>query len=118
MPLTYVLLGIIAGILGGVFGIGGATVMVPSLVLLFSYSQHQAQGTTLAAMVPPIGLLAAWHYYKQGNVKIIPALLIAAGFFLGGYIGALLAGKISDILLKKMFGFFLLFVAIRLILTK
>jgi len=118
MQPVYILLGIFAGICGGFFGIGGAVIMVPSLVFLFDYSQHQAQGTTLAAMVPPIGLLAAWRYYTHGHVNIIPAVLIALGFFLGGYLGALFAGRIPDIVLKKLFGVLLLIIAMRLIIMK
>jgi len=118
MPVAYILVGIVAGIFGGLFGIGGATIIVPVLVLLFDFNQHQAQGTTLALMIPPIGLLAAWRYYTQGHVNIQVAVFIALGFFLGGYLGALLVGKVPDLLLKKLFGFFLLFVALRLIIFK
>ena len=116
MNAGFVLVGLFAGIFGGFFGIGGAVVMVPSLVFLFGFSQHQAQGTTLAAMIPPIGLLAAWHYYSIGHVKIIPALFIAIGFFFGGYLGAMLVGKVPAVLLKKLFGGFLLMISLRLII--
>lgn len=64
----YLLLGLVAGIFSGLIGIGGGTIIVPALVFLFGLSQHQAQGTTLALLVPPIGFLAAWTYYKQGYV--------------------------------------------------
>lgn len=116
MLLNYLIIGITAGIFGGFFGIGGATVIVPALVFCCGFSQHQAQGTTLAAMVPPIGLLAAWHYYNRGNVNIQVAVFIAIGFFIGGYFGALFAGKVPDVLLKKIFGIFLLCIALRLII--
>ncbi|MFH1061471.1 MAG: sulfite exporter TauE/SafE family protein [Candidatus Omnitrophota bacterium] len=118
MNLGFMLVGLIAGIFGGFFGIGGAVVMIPCLVFLFGFSQHQAQGTTLAAMIPPIGLLAALKYYSQGHVKIIPAMLIALGFFFGGYLGSILVGKVPDLLLKKLFGFFLLAMSLRLIFVK
>ncbi len=118
MPLMYILIGLGAGVLGGLFGIGGATLMVPALVFLFGFTQHQAQGTTLVAMLPPIGLLAALHYYRQGNVNLPVAFLIAGGFFIGGYFGAALAGKVPDIILKKMFGFFFLFVAFKMIFSR
>ncbi|MBU1045230.1 MAG: sulfite exporter TauE/SafE family protein [Candidatus Omnitrophica bacterium] len=118
MNLGFVLMGLVAGIFGGFFGIGGAVVMVPCLVFLFGFSQHQAQGTTLAAMIPPIGLLAALKYYSQGHVKVVPAMLIALGFFFGGYLGSILVGKVSEMMLKKMFGFFLLAMSFRLIFFK
>ncbi|MCP4649499.1 MAG: sulfite exporter TauE/SafE family protein [PVC group bacterium] len=118
MTWVHIVIGLVAGICGGFFGIGGATVIVPALVLFLGFSQHQAQGTTLAAMIPPIGLLAALRYYQQGNVKISAALFIALGFFIGAYFGAQLVEKVPDILLKRLFGCFLLIIAVRLILTK
>lgn len=114
----YLAIGLIAGIFGGFFGIGGATIIVPALVLMFGFKQHLAQGTTLAAMIPPIGLLAAWRYHSQGNVKISVALFIALGFIVGGYLGAVLVEKIPEIMLKRIFGIFLLVIACKLIFTK
>lgn len=114
----YVVLGLVAGISGGVFGIGGATIMIPAMVYLFGFTQLQAQGTTLAAMVPPIGLLAAWRYWQAGNVKLSVAAFICAGFFVGGLIGANLAQNIPDASLKRLFGTFLLFVSLEMILGK
>lgn len=114
----YLAIGIVAGIFGGFFGIGGATIIVPALVLGFGFKQHLAQGTTLAAMILPIGLLAAWRYHSQGNVQISTALFIALGFFIGGYFGAILAEKFPELMLKRVFGVFLLIIAIRLIFSK
>jgi hypothetical protein len=114
----YIILGIVAGIFGGMFGIGGGTILIPALVYLFGLTQHQAQGTTLAIMVPPIGLLAALRYYYSGNVKLGMAGFICLGFFIGGFIGASFVQNLSDPLLKRLFGVFLLFVAIEMILTK
>ncbi len=116
--LLYILLGLAAGICGGMLGIGGGTVLIPALVYLFGLTQHQAQGTTLAIMVPPIGLLAAWRYWQAGNVKISMAGFICVGFFLGGLIGASLIQNIPDALLKKIFGAFLLLISLRMILVK
>lgn len=119
MPqLLYVLAGLIAGIASGMFGVGGATILIPILVFLFGLSQHQAQGTTLAAMIPPIGLLAALRYYQSGNVKLAIAGFICAGFFIGGLLGANLVQNLEGALLKKMFGFFLLLVSLNMIFTK
>lgn len=114
----YIILGLIAGICGGMFGIGGATILIPALVFLFGLTQHQAQGTTLAIMVPPIGILAALRYYYSGNVKLGMAGFICLGFFIGGLIGANFVQNLPDPLLKRAFGVFLLFVSIRMILTK
>ncbi|MFH1457627.1 MAG: sulfite exporter TauE/SafE family protein [Candidatus Omnitrophota bacterium] len=116
--LLYILLGLGAGICGGMFGIGGGSILIPLLVYIFGFSQHQAQGTTLAAMVPPIGLLAAWRYWQSGNVKLPVAAFICAGFLVGGLIGASMVQNISDALLKKMFGVFLLFVSLKMLLGK
>lgn len=112
------LLGLITGILSGVLGIGGAIVIIPALVFFFGLSQHTAQGTTLALMVPPIGLLAAWTYYKSGFVDLKIAALICIGFFFGGLIGAQFATEIPDQLLRKIFGVVLLLISLRMILIK
>lgn len=114
----YILLGLVAGIFSGIFGIGGGTILIPALVFLFGLTQHQAQGTTLAIMVPPIGLLAALRYYYSGNVKLGMAAFICVGFFVGGLVGAQFVQNVSDPLLKKLFGIFLLFISLRMILTK
>jgi uncharacterized membrane protein YfcA len=114
----YLLLGLAAGILSGLLGIGGGIIIVPVLVLLFGLSQHQAQGTTLALMVPPIGLLAAWAYYKQGFVDLKIAAFICLGFFIGGLLGAEFAIGIPEPILKKVFGVVMLGVSLKMILGK
>jgi len=114
----FLLLGLLAGVLSGLLGIGGGIVIIPVLVFVFGLSQHMAQGTTLALMVPPIGLLAAWTYYKQGNVDLGIAALICIGFLFGGLLGAKLAGAISGVLLKRLFGVLLLITAVKMILSK
>ncbi|MCM8819375.1 MAG: sulfite exporter TauE/SafE family protein [Candidatus Omnitrophica bacterium] len=118
MWLIYILLGIFAGIASGFFGIGGGTILIPALVYVFGLTQHQAQGTTLAIMIPPIGLLAALKYYFEGNVKLAMAIFICVGFFLGGLIGAYFAHKISDISLKRFFGVYLFFISLKMIFGK
>lgn len=115
---SFLLLGLIAGILSGLFGVGGGILLVPALVLIFGLTQHNAQGTTLALMVPPIGLLAAWTYYKQGYVDVKIAALICVGFFFGGLLGAKLATAINATLLKKLFGVALLITAVKMILSR
>ena len=113
-----IIIGLSAGILSGLLGVGGGILIVPALVLLFGFSQHLAQGTTLALMVPPIGLLAAWTYYKHGYVDVKVAALICLGFFIGGLIGARWAALINPIMLKRLFGVALLIAALRMILTR
>lgn len=114
----YLLLGLIAGTFSGLIGIGGAIIIIPSLVLLFDLSQHTAQGTTLALMVPPIGLLAALTYYKRGFVDLKIAGLICLGFFVGGLIGAKFATEIPDEILRKIFGVVLFAASLRMIFFK
>ncbi len=118
MQAAYLVLGLVTGLFGGLLGIGGATIVVPALIFLFGFTQHQAQGTILAAMIPPIGLLAAMRYYQAGNVKLWPAVFIAIGFFVGGYFGARFVEFIPDQLLKRLFGGFLLLVSLRMIFFK
>jgi len=116
--ILYVLLGLLTGVFSGMFGLGGGIIIIPALVFLFGLSQHQAQGTTLALMVPPIGLLAAWTYYKAGFVDIKIAAFVCLGFFFGGLLGAKLVVGLSDPFLRRLFGIVLLMIAIKMILTK
>ena len=113
--LLYVLLGLVAGTASGVIGIGGGVLLVPALVFLFGLSQRMAQGTTLALLVPPIGLLAAWTYWKDGYVDLRIAGLVCTGFFLGGLCGAQLAQHLSDRVLERVFGVALLLIAVKMI---
>jgi uncharacterized membrane protein YfcA len=115
MNISYLIVGAIAGILSGLLGIGGGTIIIPFLVLIAGFSQHQAQGTTLALMIPPIGLLAAMRYYYDGNVDIRAAVLICIGFFIGGLLGANIASPIPDTLLKKIFGCYLIVIGARML---
>lgn len=116
--ILYVILGVAAGLLAGMFGIGGGIIIIPTLIYLFGYSQHQAQGTSIAILVLPIGILGAIRYYQQGYVNLKAVGLISLGFFLAALVGAKFAVSISDALLRKCFGVFLLVVAIRTIFWK
>ena len=109
--ILYVVLGVVAGMASGLIGIGGGIIVVPVLIYIFGFSQHAAQGTTLAMLIPPIGLLAVWAYYKQGYANIPVAGLICLGFVFGGYFGAKLAIGFPEVLLRKIFGVCLLAIA-------
>ncbi|HMA41593.1 MAG TPA: sulfite exporter TauE/SafE family protein [Gemmatimonadales bacterium] len=111
------LLGLVAGVISGLFGVGGAIVIVPGLVLLGKVPQHTANGTSLAALLLPVGLLGFLQYYKRGQVNLPYAALIAVGLLLGALVGAKLAGSMSDVWLKRAFGVLLLFVAGKLLLS-
>lgn len=111
----FVVAGFATGIIGGLFGVGGGEIFIPLLVYLFGFSQHQAQGTSLAVLLPPIGLLAALRYYRAGHVDFGVALLLALGFFFGASIGALAGTQIHADNLRRMFGSFLLVIALHMI---
>ncbi len=108
-------MGVAAGIVSGLFGVGGAIVIIPGLTLLLKQSQHAANGTSLAALLLPVGLLGTIEYYRRGEVNVPYAAVIAAGLFVGALIGAKLAGSIPDLTLRRMFGVFLLLVSLRLL---
>ena len=116
--LTLIAIGLMAGVFGGIFGVGGAVIMIPALVYFLGVDQHTAQGTSLAVMLPPIGLFAAYNYYKAGQVDIWYAVIIAVTFMIGGYFGSMIALKLPENLMKKIFGIFLLLTALRLIFSK
>lgn len=110
-------IGLLAGFLSGILGIGGGVVMVP-LLLLIGFSQYQAQGTSLAAMLPPVTLLAALQYSKAGHVDWNLALVISATFIIGGFLGSKIAIVIDEKLLKRIFGVLMLFIAVKMIVGK
>ena len=116
--LFYILLGLVSGTLGGLFGIGGAVILIPGMIYYMKLTQHQAQGTALAALLPPVGLLAVLRYWQAGNVKLVPAVFICAGFFIGGLLGAQLAQGLPPVAMKKIFGSFLFIVSLTFILGK
>ncbi len=116
--LIFVLLGVVVGTLAGLLGIGGAIFVVPILVYVFGWEQHLAQGTTLAMLIPPIGILAAWKYYQAGNIDFKVAGLLCIGFVVGGYAGGYLANQIPSEMLRRLFGVAMLLIAIKMILGK
>lgn len=110
-------IGLLAGFLSGILGIGGGVVMVP-LLLLVGFTQHQAQGTSLAVMLPPVTLLAVLQYSKAGHVDWKMALIISATFVIGGLFGSKLAVVINEQLLKRIFGGLMLCIALKMIFGK
>lgn len=110
------LLGVAAGIVSGLFGVGGAVVIVPGLVLLAKLPQHTAHGTSLAALAVPVGfIIATLEYYKRGQVNLAFAAVVAVGLLVGAYFGARLAGAMSEAMLRRAFGIFLLVVSVKLL---
>ncbi len=107
-------LGLAAGYFSGLVGIGGGVIIVPALVLLFGFTQYAAQGTTLALLVPPVGILAVWRYFQDGYVDIRTAAIICIGFVLGGYLGGSTAVAIPQETLRKVFGGLLILLGIRM----
>jgi hypothetical protein len=114
----FLILGLVVGAVAGTLGIGGAVFIVPALVYLFGWHQHTAQGTALAMLIPPIGILAAWKYYQAGHVDVKVAALMCAGFFVGGYFGGLIANQLPEDTLKKVFGAALLLISLKMMFGK
>ncbi len=118
MTLLYLLLGLLVGVLSGIIGIGGGILIVPTLVFFFHMSQHKAHGTSLGAVLAPIGALAFWAYYKAGNVDLKAALLIALGFLIGGYFGGVWAQRVSELMLQRIFGGVLVAIGFKLLIAR
>ena len=116
--MAYVIAGFCVGILGGLFGVGGAEMVIPLLVYVFGFTQHNAQGTSLAMLLPPLGLLAAWRYYNAGHVDLNVAMLLALGFFFGAPLGAMGATALRPDILRKVFGVQLLLISLHMIFAK
>jgi uncharacterized membrane protein YfcA len=112
------LIGIAAGICAGMFGIGGGLIIVPCLVFFYALSQHAAVGTSLGAILLPVGALSAWVYWKNGNLNVTYSLLIASGLLIGAYFGAKLVQPVSDVTLRRMFAGFLIIVGARMFFQK
>ena len=118
--LIYLAIGLVAGTLSGLIGIGGGIIMVPALVFFLQYNQHQAQGTSLAVLTLPVVILASLYYYTQckaqGNpIDLRIVGLLALGFVLGGYLGGRWALSLSQTQLKQLFAFILIYTAIRML---
>lgn len=113
--MAYIAAGVLTGIIGGLFGVGGGEIFIPALIYIFGFSQHQAQGTSLAVLLPPIGILAAMRYYHAGHVDFKVAMLLALGFFVGAYFGAMGATNLNAVVMKRIFGVFLLVISLHMV---
>ncbi len=111
-------IGIAAGMLSGLVGIGGGIIIVPVLVYFLGYSQHSAQGTTLFLFMLPVGVLGVYNYYKAGNVDIKAALIIGCTFLVGSYIGSKAAMSLDQTTIKKLFGILIFLVSMKMIFGK
>jgi uncharacterized membrane protein YfcA len=114
--LILVAIGLAAGVLSGLFGIGGGVIMVPALVYFMGMSQHGAQGTSIGLMLLPIGILAAMNYYKQGHLNFNYGIIIALAFVVGGYVGSKMSLGTSELMLRRLFGILMLVVAVRMMM--
>ncbi|BAY08651.1 sulfite exporter TauE/SafE family protein [Calothrix sp. NIES-2098] len=114
------LIGLVAGVAGGMFGIGGGAIMVPAMVLLMGLDQKFATGTSIAAQILPIGILGAAVYYRNGQLNIKYAVIIAIGLVVGNLFGALFANQpfISSETMKKLYGIFLLLLGVRYLINR
>ncbi|MFW6246491.1 MAG: sulfite exporter TauE/SafE family protein [Tangfeifania sp.] len=111
-------IGLLSGMLAGMLGVGGAIIVIPALVIFLGLTQHQAQGTSLAFMVPPIGILAALNYWKAGYVNWKFALVLSLTFVVGAYLGSVYSVQVPQRILRKIFGILLLGVAVKMIFSK
>ena len=116
--MIYILIGVAAGVLAGLFGIGGGVVIVPALLYFARMSPLTATGTSLGALLLPVGALGAWEYYRTGNLDLRAALIIAVGLFFGAFFGAKVAHLLTAIQLRRAFALFLVVVAIRVWTSK
>jgi uncharacterized membrane protein YfcA len=112
------LIGFVVGVFSGIVGLGGGILFVPALVWLLGMNQHKAQGTSLGALLLPVGLLAFLEYYRKGNADIRVASLLAVGFFIGGYFGGATAQDISELWLRRIFAGSLLLIGARMLFER
>jgi hypothetical protein len=115
--MTLLVLGLVVGVLSGVLGLGGGIFLVPALIYLHGMTPQQAAGTSLAVLIPPIGIFAALEYWRRGYIQFGVVGLICAGFIVGAYAGALVVAHIPVPLMRRLFGFFLFFVAVQMVFT-
>jgi uncharacterized membrane protein YfcA len=115
--LAYIALGLLVGMISGMVGTGGGVLLVPALIWWFGFDHRKAVGTTLAVMVPPIGLMAAVEYYRRGEVDLQAAAVVAATFLAGAWLGSKLAAHVHLEILRLLFGLVLVYIAVRFLLA-
>jgi uncharacterized protein len=113
-----VIIGFIAGIAGGALGLGGGIIIVPALIFILGFTQHQAQGTSLAVLLFPVGILGVINYNKNGYVNFKFAIILIIAFVLGSYLGSIISINLPAKTLKKIFGVFLLLISLKMIIDK
>lgn len=112
------MVGLVAGLLAGGLGLGGGIVIVPALVFMFGFTQHQAQGTSLAVLLFPVVSLGVWNYFKAGYVNFKFVFIIVFAFLIGSFIGSWISVQLDAKVLKRIFGLFLLLVSLKMIFNK
>ena len=115
LVITLLLIGLAAGILSGLVGVGGGLIVVPALVFFMGYSQHQAQGTSLGLLLLPVGILAVINYYNKGHIDIKVVAVMSIAFVIGGWLGSKLALRLNEDAVKKIFAVFLFYSAFKLL---
>lgn len=115
--MRFVVLGLVVGALSGILGLGGGIFLVPALILLFHFTPQEAQGTSLAVLIPPIGLFAALEYYRKGLIDFSVVGFVCLGFIFGAYAGAFFVDRIPVPLMRRIFGLFMFFIAIQMVFT-
>ena len=112
------IIGVVVGVVSGIVGIGGGVLFIPALIWFFGMDQHKAQGTSLGALLAPVGILAFMEYYRKGNADLRIAMLLAAGFVVGGYFGAMAAQHISELWLRRIFAIMLVIIGARMFFSR
>ena len=115
LVMTLLLIGLFAGILSGLVGVGGGLIIVPALIFFLSYSQHQAQGTSLGLLLLPVGILAVINYYNKGYIDIKVVAIMSIAFIFGGWLGSKIALRLPTDTVKKIFAIFLFYSAFKLL---
>lgn len=115
LVITLLLIGLAAGILSGLVGVGGGLIVVPALIFFMGYNQYQAQGTSLGLLLLPVGILAVMNYYNKGHIDVKVVAVMSIAFILGGWLGSKLALRLPEDIVKKIFAIFLFYSAFKLL---